>query len=216
MSQEPYSVVGYVRVSTAEQERSGAGLEAQRQAIEAEAERRGWHLLDVYVDAASGKSLAGRPALQEALEAVEAGGAQGLIVAKLDRLSRSLLDFAGIVERARKRGWNLHALDLGVDTSTPSGELMANVLASFAAFERQLISERTRVALEVKRSQGVVLGRPREVCESTVARIRELYGAGHGPVAIARKLNEEKIPTPRGGKWHHGGVGRVLSWEVRS
>ena len=68
----------------------------------------------------------------------------------------------------------------------------------------------------MKRAQGVVLGRPREIPGSTITRIRELHDAGLGLVAIARKLNEEGIETPRNGKWHHGGVGRVLSWELRS
>ena len=129
MSHEAYKVAGYVRVSTSEQADSGAGLEAQRAAITSEAERRGWELVHIHEDAgASGKSLSGRPGLLEALEAVERGDAQALVVAKLDRLSRSLLDFAGLMERARKRGWSLVALDLGVDTSTPSGEMMASVL----------------------------------------------------------------------------------------
>jgi DNA invertase Pin-like site-specific DNA recombinase len=92
MSDRAYSVVGYIRVSTAEQADSGAGLEAQRAAITAEAERRGWQLVHVFEDAgASGKSLSGRQGLQEALQAVEEGQAQALVVAKLDRLSRSLL-----------------------------------------------------------------------------------------------------------------------------
>lgn len=89
-----------------------------------------------------------------ALEAVEGGQADALCVAKLDRLSRSLLDFAGLMERSRKRGWSLVALDLGVDTSTPSGEMMASVLATFAQFERRLIGERTRAALAEKRARA--------------------------------------------------------------
>lgn len=206
-------VIGYVRVSTTEQADSGAGLEAQRSAIAAEAARRGWRLLRIFEDAAaSGKSLNGRPGLAAALETVEQGQAEALLVAKLDRLSRSLLDFAGLMERARKRGWSLVALDLGVDTSTPSGELMANVLATFAQFERRLIGQRTRDALAVKREQGVRLGRPREVSPEAVDRIRELDRRGYRVAEIARKLNEEQVPTPRNGRWHSPGVERVLSW----
>lgn len=69
---------------------------------------------------------AGRDGLRRALEAIEAAHAEALVVAKLDHLSRSLLDFAALMERGRKHGWNLIALDLGVDTSTPSGEMMAS------------------------------------------------------------------------------------------
>ena len=74
MSEQAYAVVGYIRVSTSEQADSGAGLEAQRAAITAEAERRGWEFVHVFEDAgASGKSMNGRAGLQEALEAVEEG-----------------------------------------------------------------------------------------------------------------------------------------------
>ena len=141
-----------------------------------------------------------------------------LVGERTARAVRGAFEFGAptAVEARGKPGWNLIALDLGVDTSTPAGEMMASVLATFAQFERRLIGQRTKDALAVKRAQGVVLGRPREIPGSTITRIRELHDAGLGLVAIARKLNEEGIETPRNGKWHHGGVGRVLSWELRS
>ena len=71
-----------------------------------------------------------------------------------------MLDFTALMATAQKQGWALVALDCAVDTTTPAGEAMANVLAMFAQFERRLISQRTREALAVKRSQGVRLGRP--------------------------------------------------------
>lgn len=207
-------IVAYMRVSTQEQADSGAGLEAQRRTIETDAERRGWTIAARFEDAgASGKSLAGRPGLQGALEVVERGEAEALVVAKLDRLSRSLLDFASLMERARSRDWSLVALDLGVDTSTPAGEMMASVLATFAQFERRLIGQRTRDALAVKRAEGVRLGRPREVSPEAVARILELHRSGLRPAQISKALNVEGVPTPRGGRWHPPGVTRVLSWQ---
>src|SRR5215210_7973308 len=137
-------VVGYARVSTGEQAESGGGLAAQRSALEAEAARRGWELVAIREDVASGRRTSGRPGLEAALAAVDGGEADALAVAKLDRLSRSLLDFAGLLERARRRGWTLVALDLGVDTSTPQGELVANVIASVAQWERRIIGQRTK------------------------------------------------------------------------
>jgi DNA invertase Pin-like site-specific DNA recombinase len=206
------NVAGYVRVSTTEQADGGAGLEAQRRALADEAARRGWRLVDVFEDAgASGKSLAGRPGLQAALAAVERGDASALVVSKLDRLSRSLLDFAGLMERARRKGWGIVALDLGVDTSTPSGEMMASVLATFAQFERRLIGQRTRDALAVKRAQGIRLGRPREVPPAVAARIHDLHRSGHRVAEIARILNRDCVSTPRGGTWYRASVARVLS-----
>ncbi len=123
------ALLGYHRAlpSTEEQAHSGLGLEAQRAAINAEVARRGWELVTVLTDAgASGKSLSGRPALAEALAMVRSGDADVLVVAKLDRLSRSLLDFAGLMADAQQRGWVLVALDLGIDLSTPAGEFMAS------------------------------------------------------------------------------------------
>src|SRR5437879_13813020 len=100
----PRRVVGYIRVSTSEQADSGAGLGAQRSGITAAWISRGWQLVGIHEDAAaSGKSLAGRPALQAALDIVEKDEASALVVAKLDRLSRSILDFAGLMERSRRK-----------------------------------------------------------------------------------------------------------------
>lgn len=207
------NVIGYVRVSTTEQADSGAGLDAQRAAITAEVDRRGWTLIRVIEDAGvSGKSL-NRAGLAEALETVERGDASAIIVSKLDRLSRSVHDFAGLMQRAQKHGWALVALDLGIDTTTATGGLIANVMASVAEWERRVIGERTASALAARRVAGVRLGRPREMSDDAVRRIRELHDKGHRNAQIARILNAEAIPTPRGGRWHSPGVKRVLCWE---
>lgn len=81
-----------------------------------------------------------------------------LIASKLDRVSRSVRDFAGLLDRAQSRGWRLVLLDLG-DTSTAAGEMIANLIASAAQYERRLIGQRTREGLAAKRAQGVRLGR---------------------------------------------------------
>jgi DNA invertase Pin-like site-specific DNA recombinase len=205
-------VIGYVRVSTDEQATSGAGLSAQRKALREEAKRRGWQLVSIEEDAGvSGKSLAGRPGLQAALETIEAGGADALAVAKLDRLSRSLLDFAALMDRSRRRGWALVALDLGVDTSTPSGEMMASVLAVFAQFERRLIGQRTRDGLAVKRAQGVQLGRRRTMPDEVVGRIVAEREAGASLTTIADGLTRGEVPTAQGGvRWYPSTVRAVL------
>ena len=92
--------IGYARVSTDEQSDSGAGLDAQTASITTECARRDCALLEVFTDrSASGRSLDGREGLAAALEMIEAPQADVLVVAKLDRLSRSLLDFAGIMGR---------------------------------------------------------------------------------------------------------------------
>jgi DNA invertase Pin-like site-specific DNA recombinase len=95
-----------------------------------------------------------RPEVQEALRALEAGEAKALVVAKLDRLSRSMLDFAALMATAQKQHWALVALDCAVETSTPAGEAMAHVLATFGQFERRLIGQRTREALAAKKTRN--------------------------------------------------------------
>jgi len=203
-----------VRVSTDEQERSGAGIEAQRAAIAADADRRGWRLVGIEQDTASGRSTKRRPGLASALEQLDAGNADSLMVAKLHRLSRSLLDFAALVEQSRRKGWSLVALDLGVDTSTPSGEMMANVLAVFAQFERRLIGQRTKDGLEAKRSAGTLrgpIGRPRLLPDTVVERIRRERASGRSLPKIADALNTDGVPTAQGGaKWWPSTVAAVL------
>ncbi len=115
-------VVGYVRVSTDEQGQGGAGLEAQRAAIHQECERRGWTLGALDEDAGwSGKDL-NRPGIREALDRLQRREAKALVVAKLDRLSRSLVDFAAVMETGRRQGWAILALDCSVDSTTPAGD----------------------------------------------------------------------------------------------
>lgn len=204
-------VVGYVRVSTEEQADSGAGLAAQRSAIAAEVARRGWELVGVFEDAAaSGKSMNGRPGLLSALAAVEGGEADALVVAKLDRLSRSLLDFASLMDRSQRRGWSLVALDLGVDTTSPQGEVMASVLAAFAQFERRLIGQRTKAALAEKRAAGIRLGRPRSLPSSTDELVVSLRNSGLTLPAIAERLTTLGVATGQGGQWYPTTVRRIL------
>jgi DNA invertase Pin-like site-specific DNA recombinase len=206
-----YVVLGYVRVSTDEQGNSRAGLEAQRRAIVRECRRRGWQLVDVIEDAGYSAKDLKRPGIQAALEALESGDARALVAAKLDRLSRSMLDFTALMATAQKQGWALVALDCAVDTTTPAGEAMANVLATFAQFERRLISQRTREALVVKREQGVVLGRPPSVDDAVVRRIVRERRRGRSFRAIAQSLNAEEVPTGQGGKqWYAATVRAIL------
>lgn len=203
-------VLGYVRVSTEEQTNSGAGLEAQRRAIVAECERRGWQLVELIDDAGFSAKDLKRPGVQEALRVLEAGDASALVVAKLDRLSRSMLDFAGLMARAQQQGWALVALDCAVDTTTPAGEAMAHLLATFAQFERRLISQRTKEALAVKKAQGVQLGRPSNVPEEVMSRIVRERAAGRSYAAIADALTAEGVPTAQGGRrWHAATVRHV-------
>jgi DNA invertase Pin-like site-specific DNA recombinase len=207
--------VAYIRVSTAEQGESGAGLEAQRRAVTSEAERRGWVLLGVHEDRASGRSTKNRPGLKKALGLLEKGEADALVVSKLDRLSRSLQDFASLMERSRREGWALVALDLGVDTSTPAGEMVANVMMAVAQWERRVIGQRTKDALAVKREElareGRKLGRRPLLREDVRRRIVKMRERGMSVPAIVARLEAEGTPTATGtGRWRVATVQGVL------
>jgi len=204
--------IGYVRVSTAEQAESGAGLAAQRAAIAAACLQRGWELVRIEEDAGlSARSTEGREALARVLAAVEAGEAHALVVSKLDRLIRSMPDFVVLLDRSRRRGWGLVALDLGLDTSSPMGEFTAHIVAAVAQLERRIIGQRTREGLAQKRAQGVRLGTPPAISEELAARIRAMRAGGATLRAIAEALNAEGVPTSRGGAvWRPSSLQAVL------
>jgi DNA invertase Pin-like site-specific DNA recombinase len=210
-------VLGYVRVSTAEQAGNGYGLEAQETVIRDECARRGWQLLDVIRDeGASAKSL-DRPGLRQALERIAAGEAGGLLAAKLDRLSRSVVDFGVLLERFEDAGATLVALDLGLDTSTPGGRLVANVFASVAEWERDIIGARTREGLAAARAQGRTISRAAIADNPKLrARIERMRARGMTLQAIADKLNREGVPTLRGAKaWRPSSVQAAAGYKRR-
>jgi DNA invertase Pin-like site-specific DNA recombinase len=204
-------VLAYLRVSTEEQRESGAGLAAQRAAIQAECERRGWHVVEFVEDAGFSAKNLKRPGVQFALDILKRGEAEALVVAKLDRLSRSMLDFASVMATAQKQSWGLVALDCQMDTTTPAGEAMAHILATFAQFERRLIAQRTKDALAIKKAQGVRLGRPRQLDDQVVKRIVAERNARRTLQAIADGLNDDGVPTAQGGqRWYPSSVRAVL------
>jgi DNA invertase Pin-like site-specific DNA recombinase len=198
--------IGYVRTSTEEQE---TGLEVQRQAIEAECERRGWTLQQLAEDAGFSGGNLERPSIQALLRQMRPGDV--LIVARLDRLSRSIKDHIALLERAKREGWAVIALDLGVDMTTPAGRMVANVMAVMAEYERELIGQRIRDALAVKKAAGVKLGRPSGVPAQLRQQITEKREAGTSLQQIANELNAEGVPTSMGGKrWWPSSVRAVL------
>jgi DNA invertase Pin-like site-specific DNA recombinase len=187
--------VSYARVSTADQQRSGLGLSSQREAVRVAASLRGWEIVAELEDAASGSTL-DRPSLALALSMIDAGDAQALVVAKLDRATRSVGDFARLLDRLGRRDAAFVALDLGVDTSTPGGRLVANVIASVAEWERDVISQRTRDALRQlprERRGGPVYD------DATRKRTRALRAKGLPFHVIAKQLMAEGVVPPRGG-----------------
>lgn len=204
----------YSRVSTEEQALSGAGLAAQRHALERAVEYEGWTLVEHIADeGVSGKDL-DRPGLRRALQLIADGGADGLVVAKTDRLTRSVVDFADILEWFQLAEATFVALDLRLDTSTAMGEFAAHLVALIAQWERRTIAERTRNAMAAKRAAGECTGRPSVMEQAELlARIHELKDQDLGPSAIAARLNEERWPTVRGGaRWRASSVQTALGY----
>jgi DNA invertase Pin-like site-specific DNA recombinase len=205
-------VIGYVRVSTDDQNDAGAGLAAQTKAIEAKAASKGWGIVRIAKDVASGKSMNGRHSLNAALADLKAHKADGILVAKLDRLSRSVPDFGSMLEKARKQGWHVVMVDLDLDTSTPGGELVAGVLMQVAQWERRMIGLRTKEALAVKRAEGVRLGRERIISPARERRIRSLRQRGLSYEVIAARLTADGVTTPTGrAKWSWQTVAQVAN-----
>jgi len=201
---------GYCRVSTDRQGERGYGLADQREKIVADVAYRHWDMGEIFVDVASGKSMRRRPELEKMLKALDAGEADVLVISKLDRLSRSLLDFARLMERGQNNGWSIVALDLGIDTSTINGELLANIIMALAQWERRMIASRTKAALAVAKSQGKVLGRPSGVSEETATFIRVLRQEGRSYRHISGLLNERAEPTSQAGKQWYASTVRAV------
>src|SRR5262245_61816261 len=196
--------LGYRRLSTSRQGASGRGMEAQASAIRRACEERSWDLAEIIEDVASAKSTNGRHGLARARDRLARGEADVLVVAKLDRLARSTLDFATIVDEAQRAGWRLVVLDPALDLDSPFGRAFAGILAVMAQLERDMISERTRVALTAAKGRGIRMGRPEKdrITASTLARIQALRADGLSYRAIAARLDSNGVPTAQGAaKW---------------
>jgi len=171
----------YARVSTGEQ-----NPEAQLIRLRAYALARGGEALE-FADTASGATRK-RPALDALLEAARRRELEAVVVVKLDRVARSVSHLAELGEELRALDVALVVLDQAIDTATPSGRLLFNVLGSIAEFERDLIRERTRDGLEAARRRGSRMGRPAALDAEGVARARRLRASGHSLRAIAGLL----------------------------
>lgn len=210
------TVIGYLRVSTREQADSGLGIASQRRTITEEAERRGWEVRWVTDDGYTARNL-NRPGYREAMRALKRREASALVVAKLDRLSRSLPDFGATLALAKHQKWALVALDVNVDMTTPPGRLVANIIASVAEWESEMIGARTRDAMAEAKAQGQTFGRKRsDVWQpALVERVLAERAAGASYKAIAEGFDRDGIDPPGDGKrWYPSTVRRLVLVEL--
>lgn len=152
-------VVAYVRVSTDKQAEHGVSLDAQRERLRSYAKLYDLEIVEEIVDAGESAKTLARPGLQRALQSLREGRADGLLVAKLDRLTRSVKDLGELVEDLFADGrFALLSVGEQVDTRTAAGRLVLNVLGSVAQWERETIAERTRAAMRHMRERGEYVG----------------------------------------------------------
>lgn len=201
-------VIGYVSVPEAEQ-LDRELLNRQTSSIHRLCDQRGWSLVEVVRDVEGTKGTSrDRPGLQYALELMAGGDATCLVVSQLRRLSRSAAVVGSILRSIASSRGRLVALDLEMDTATPEGRKAANVLIAMSGWERQRVAERTRKGLEAARARGGSVGRPSvEDVPALKEWIAAMRASGLTLQAIADRLNEERVPTLRGGKeWRPSSV----------
>jgi DNA invertase Pin-like site-specific DNA recombinase len=209
--------ISYYRVSTNKQGKSGLGLDAQREAVQQRLDGGRWEIIGEFIEVESGKR-SDRPQLKTALAACKKHKAK-LIVAKLDRLSRSVADLLRLIDR---EGVEVLFADLP-ELNGAMGRFMLTTMASVAELEAGLISERTKAALKAAKARGVKLGRHDaevlasqyrdEACQRAKELepvIREMLGKGYSMRRMATELTKRKVKTPRGGAWHPQTVKMVL------
>jgi DNA invertase Pin-like site-specific DNA recombinase len=216
---------GYIRVSSVGQAVEGVSLDAQRAKIEAWCLANDAELAEVFVDAGlSGGRADNRAGLQAALDAVCKGKGNALVIYSLSRMARSTKDTITIGERLQKAGANLVSLSEKIDTTSAAGKMVFRMLAVFAEFERDLISERTKLAAAYKRSKGegwanAPFGQqkgqdgklePQESEAQVVADVLQLRAEGRSIRAIVATMNERGVQSRGGGRFHIASVQRIL------
>ncbi len=220
-------VIGYVRVSTEDQAKEGVSLDAQEEKIRAYCIVKSWELGGIYRDEGiSGKSL-DRPGIQEVLKLIERKEVEALIVYKIDRLTRSVKDLNFLVELFEKKAFSLVSLQESLDATTATGRLMMNLLASISQWEREVIGERTKMAMNFLKQNKKVYSRPvygfdtveRQLIENpeeqeTIRFMMRNREEGFAYEEIANYLDKNGIKTKRGGIWKANTVRKILNREV--
>jgi DNA invertase Pin-like site-specific DNA recombinase len=184
---QPKRVALYLRVSTNEQTTRN-----QRRELHAVAERHGWYIVSTYEDAgvSGSKGREHRPGFDQLMKAVARREIEMVAAWSVDRLGRSLTDLLGFLTDLHAKGVDLFLHQQGLDTSTPSGRAMFQMLGVFAEFERAMIRERVRTGLARARAEGKQLGR-RPVEQDKAKKVkaaRALRSQGLGIRRIAREV----------------------------
>ena len=217
--------IGYARVSTDRQAEQGVSLEAQEAKIRAMATVQGADLLEVIVDGGESAKNLNRPGLRRLIAMVNDGKIDAVIVAKLDRLTRSVKDLCELLELFEKRKVALVSVAESLDTGSAAGRLVITIMGAVSQWEREAIGERTRDALRHKRTSGERVGNirfgfrlspdgkhvePDPGEQAVLTEIRHLRQNGHTLRGIAAALNQRALRTRRGSAWRLEHVARII------
>jgi site-specific DNA recombinase len=222
--------IGYTRVSTDKQADRGVSLEAQTEKIRAMTVVHTANLAEIIVEAGESAKSLNRPGMQRLLALVDSGDVNAVIIAKLDRLTRSVKDLCELLERFDRRGVALISVAESLDTSSAAGRLVLNIMTAVSQWEREAIGERTRDALSHKRTNGERVGNiqfgyrlcadekhvePDPAEQAVLHEIRDLRQSGHTLRGIAAALNHRALRTRRGSTWRFEHVARILKQHAR-
>jgi site-specific DNA recombinase len=218
--------VGYARVSTDKQAEIGISLEAQAAKVRAVAVVHSAELVEVIVEnGESGKTL-NRPGMTRLLALVDDRSVDAVIVAKLDRFTRSVKDLCELLELFERRQVALISVAESLDTGSAAGRLVLTIMAAVSQWEREAIAERTRDAVRHKQSQRERVGNiafgyrlctdgvhvePEPGEQAAIEAIRDLRGRGETLRGVAAELNRLGCRTRRGSYWRHEYVRRVMA-----
>jgi len=230
MTTQNKKMIAYLRVSTKEQGNSGLGLEAQKANIEAYASLYNIDIVETVSESATGKNL-NRDGLRTALAKIEAGDADGLIIAKLDRLTRSVKDMGTLLEKHFNHASLVCVADQ-IDTTTPAGRMILNILTSISQWEREAIVERTKDALQAKKARGEKTGghcpygytadangklTPEPAEQKIIKSMIRLKKKGYTYQSIADKLAKDGVLTRTGSsKWTPATIRKIYKREAKA
>jgi site-specific DNA recombinase len=218
-------VAAYIRVSTDEQAQEGYSIPAQRNRLEAYAISQGWEIVQYYVDEGISAKDMNRPELQRMIKGVKEGFFDCVLVYKLDRLTRSVLDLYQLLETFEKYNVKFKSATEVYDTTTAIGRLFITLVAALAQWERENLGERVRMGMQQKAKEGkwtvsippigynAINDSNLEINHQEASIVKEifsLYLSGAGMWGIARSLNERGLHTKHGKTWSQNTISYIL------
>lgn len=218
----------YLRVSTEEQAKEGFSINAQKEKLTSYANINDWEIYDFYIDdGISGKNITDRPSVNRLIEDVKSGKVNNVLIYKLDRLTRSVKDLINLIELFEEHNCSFNSVTEKLDTSNAVGRMFIKIIGIFAEFERENLAERVSFGYEQKTREGnytntngvngydYIVGTGElvvnELEKDIVNRIFDLYLEGTSMLKIAKKFNQEQVPTKRGGDWSQATIKSILT-----